>query len=145
MTSGKDFGLARVRLVVAAGAALMLAPLAALAQGQTAPPPTAGGPQAALAAGAITFYACYVKTSGTVYRIKDDQVTSLTLPQNPKLGMPIGVESDAQGRLLVVDSQSSSVLAYEITEAPSVLSSGGGAPSGAAANPPGGAPAGEAP
>lgn len=70
MTSGKDFGLARVRLVVAAGAALMLAPLAALAQGQTAPPPTAGGPQAALAAGAITFYACYVKTSGTVYRIK---------------------------------------------------------------------------
>jgi hypothetical protein len=67
-----------------------------------------------------------VPDRGAVYRIKDDQVTQLALPQNPKLNMPVGVETDSQGRVIVVDHQSATVLVYTVTDAPSVLSSGDG-------------------
>ena len=70
-----------------------------------------------------------VPDRSAVYRIKDDQVTALALPQNPRLGMPIGVETDPQGRVLVVDHQNATILAYDVVDAPTVLGSGAaGAP-----------------
>jgi DNA-binding beta-propeller fold protein YncE len=50
----------------------------------------------------------------TVVQLKDGAVRTVALPISPRLTMPTGVDLAADGRLLVSDSQSGVVLAYDL-------------------------------
>lgn len=50
----------------------------------------------------------------TIVRLKDGTLSALTLPASPRLGLPTGIEVDAQGRVLVSDPQSGIVVAYDL-------------------------------
>jgi uncharacterized protein (TIGR03663 family) len=60
-----------------------------------------------------TVYAT-VPEARQVLRITDGIVGALSLPSDPRIQLPIGVEVAADGRVLVVDSQGSVVVAYGV-------------------------------
>jgi uncharacterized protein (TIGR03663 family) len=51
----------------------------------------------------------------SVVQVKDGVVRVLSLPSNPRLGLPIGVEMASDGRLLVSDSQGGVVVGYDLS------------------------------
>ncbi|MBM2811241.1 MAG: repeat containing protein [Chloroflexi bacterium] len=58
-----------------------------------------------------------VPDNRSVVRLRDGEVAPLTLPSTPRLQMPIGIEVDNDGRLLVADAQGAIVISYQV-EAP---------------------------
>ncbi len=50
-----------------------------------------------------------------ILRLSDGVAASLSLPAEPRLQMPIGIETEPDGRLLVVDSQGSIVVVYGVS------------------------------
>ena len=51
----------------------------------------------------------------SVVQVKDGVVRVLSLPSNPRLALPVGVEMASDGRLLVSDAQSGVVVGYDLT------------------------------
>jgi uncharacterized protein (TIGR03663 family) len=49
-----------------------------------------------------------------VLSVKNGLVTTLSLPNSPALAMPSGIEVDSAGRLLVTDTASNTMVAYEL-------------------------------
>jgi uncharacterized protein (TIGR03663 family) len=83
-----------------------------------------------------------------VLRLSDGAATALGLPREPRLQMPVGIEVQADDRLLVVDSQASIVVAYGVSSPGASSGSAGSQPaeentSNSEAAEPAGAPAGQ--